>query len=776
MVSFFLSATCLAQNFSGIVEGKVLDENNEPLKNSNVAIVDSNYGTNTDSNGKFVIADVPVGRYFLEVTFVGYQSQRQEIEVRAGQTTADTYILKRSILEFGTSEVTASRTRTTSASKLSVSKLDVSIRETPITAQAITAELIEQRAAEDLGAAVKTITGVRPINRYGGFQTFRIRGFNNFVLLNDEVRDERHNISTSAPSSNLANIERVEVVKGPASVLFGHSALGGIINTVRKTPTFDTRYNYSISSGSYNTVRTQMGAGGPITDKLRYRVDFGTTSTDGFRDFGTETRNGSLTLHYTPNATDRLELSVGGNNDMYDTDTGVPVLEDGSFPVRVDVTTRFNDPSDFLGHERLDTQLKYQRQVSENVQLSNLLSYYDDDIDYLSTEYLEYNATLDSLTRGFPFYFNHETKPLQNQLELSYNFKTGKISNKLLVGYGLSILDRKTYRGDISGTGKFATISVSDPVLNQGDIQHVDTKFQGKEETVHALYVQNWLNLSSQFKALLGLRIDKFEGTYFTDLVDIDRNITERGERTVVPATTPTFRGGLVYQLSELTSFYGSYSTYFKPSRRITGDGEVFDPENGYQSELGLRAEGKKFTLNLSAFYLIKENLVESLGGGLYERIGAADSKGIEIDAQVTLFAGMFTNVGYAYTDAQYKDFDSSSQSNANAGNRVRFAPKHMFNFWTQYDVSLGNLRSLGLSLGMNHVSENFTARNNAYVLPAYTLVDAVVSYSFRQLQLQLNINNLLDKTHFTDAIFGNQFFPGKTRSFLLTLIYNGEI
>lgn len=109
------------------------------------------------------------------------------------------------------------------------------------------------------------------------------------------------------------------MVKGPASVLYGHSALGGIINLVRKEPTLDTRYNYSVSSGSYNTVRTQAGAGGPITDKLRYRVDF-----------GTKTQNGSLTLHYTPNASDRLELSIGGNNDLYDTDTGIPVLEDGS--------------------------------------------------------------------------------------------------------------------------------------------------------------------------------------------------------------------------------------------------------------------------------------------------------------------------------------------------------------------------------------------------------------------------------------------------------------
>ena len=771
MVSFLLSAASLAQNPSGVVEGRILDENSRPIENANVAIANSNYGTNTDTNGKFIIVDIPVGRHALEITFVGYQSLRREIDVRAGQTSTNTYTLTRSVIEFGASEVTAPKARI-----VSVSKLDVSIRETPITAQRINAELIEQRAAEDLGAAVKNVTGVRPINRYGGFQTFRIRGFNNFVLLNDEVRDERHNISTSAPSSNLANIERVEVVKGPASVLFGHSALGGIINLVRKEPTFDKRSNYSISSGSYNTVRTQVGAGGPVTDKLRYRVDFGTTRVDGFRNFGTETQNGSLTLHYTPSASDRLELSIGGNNDMYDTDTGIPVLDDGSFPARLEVTTRFNDPSDFLGHERFDTQLKYQRQMSENVRLSNHLSYYDDDIDYLSTEFLKYNATLDSLTRGFPFYFNHETKPLQNQLELSYNFNAGQTSNKLLVGYGLSILDRKTYRGEISGAGKFATVSVVDPLLNQGDIQHIDTRFQGKEETVHALYAQNWLNISSRFKALIGLRIDKFEGTYFTDLVDDDRNITKRGDRTKVPATTPTFRGGLVYRLSEPVSFYGSYSTYFKPSRRITGDGDIFDPENGYQSELGLRAEGKRFSLNVSTFYLLKQDLVESLGGGVYERIGAADSKGVEIDVQSDPVNGMQVNAGYAYTDAQYKDFYSSNQTNSNAGNRVRFAPKHLLNIWVRYDVSFGNLRGLELGLGMNHVGENFTARNNTYALPAYTLVDAVVSYRFQQVQVQFNINKLFDKIHFTDAIFGNQFFPGKTRNFLLTFSYNGRL
>ena len=136
---------------------------------------------------------------------------------------------------------------------VSIDKLEIKNLDAPTTTNTVDAKIMEQRNVSDLGDALKSATGVRPINRYGGFQTFRIRGFNNFVLLVDGVRDERHNISTSAPSTNLANIERIEVLKGPASVLLGHSALGGVINLVRKKPTDTKTAEFKTTYGSYNT-------------------------------------------------------------------------------------------------------------------------------------------------------------------------------------------------------------------------------------------------------------------------------------------------------------------------------------------------------------------------------------------------------------------------------------------------------------------------------------------------------------------------------------------
>ncbi|MEO1254721.1 MAG: TonB-dependent receptor, partial [Bacteroidota bacterium] len=453
--------------------------------------------------------------------------------------------------------------------------------------------------------------------------------------------------------------------------------------------------------------------------------------------------------------------------------TGLPVLEDGSLVPEMSINNRYNDPQDFLDHTRYDFQVRYEKQLSPSTKISNQLSYYWDDIDYLSTEFLEFNPTFDSLTRSFPFYFNHRTKPWQNQLELTHDFNTGGIEQKILVGYSFSFLDRKTYRGDIFGPGLNTTIAVQNPVLNQGNLDHVDTRYQARIENVHGLYVQDWLNIGEKWKALIGFRYDVFNGDYFTDQVDADRNITEEGEVTEIPSTAFTYRAGLVYQPIEQLSFYSGYSTYFEPSRRITGDGDVFDPETGFQAELGSRLFlSTHTTLTLSGFYLQKNNIVENLGGGIFNQVGTADSKGVEFEVSSSPTEGLSINAGYAYTDTEIRDFDSD-EVNENAGNRIRFAPDHLANVWINYQVQRGLLKGFGLSTGLNHTGENFTSAANTFALPAYTLLDGSVFYNFGKGEVRLNVNNITDEVYFRDAIYGNQFFPGVSRNYLLSIRYN---
>ncbi|MEM9389856.1 MAG: TonB-dependent receptor [Bacteroidota bacterium] len=768
MVSI-ITFSAYGQQSTGTVSGTVSTKEGNALEYASLLLEGTNLGTTTNSLGQFMINDVPAGTYQLIASLVGYQTITQEFTVNPGLTTKVNLNMSEETTSLDEVQVSSARELISE----SLNKIDVPLKYLPVTANSVSRQLIAQRGVDELGEAVKSTPGVRPINRYGGFQTFHIRGFNNFVLLTDGVRDERHNISTSAPSTNLANVARIEVLKGPASVLFGHSALGGVINIVRNQPTSAFEANFSAAYGSFNTRRLQAGAGGPINEKWSYRVDFGISESDGFRDYGTSTNNFYTAIQYRPKDGELLDIRIGLNDDVYDTDTGLPVLEDGSLVPAMDIDNRYNDPQDFLNHTRYDFQIRYVKQLSKNTKISNQLSYYWDDIDYLSTEELTFNETLDSLTRTFPFYFNHRTKPWQNQLELTHDFVTGNIEQKLLVGYSLSIMDRKTYRGDIFGPAKFATIAVQNPILNQGYINHVDTRYQAKLEDVHGIYAQNWLNIGEQWKALIGVRYDIFRGDYFDDQVDADRNVTEEGEVTEISSTAFTYRAGLVYQPLEQLSFYSGYSTYFKPSRRITGDGEVFDPETGFQAELGSRVNlGAYMTVTLSGFYLRKNDIVENLGGGIFQQVGSADSKGLEFEASASPVEGLTLNAGYAYTDIQIRDFDGD-EDNPLAGNRIAYAPDHLANFWANYQMPKGLFQGVGISIGFYHTGENYTNAANTFELPAYTILDGSLFYNFGQGEIRLNINNITDKEYFRDAIYGNQFFPGVSRNYLLSLRYN---
>ncbi|MBW8684478.1 TonB-dependent receptor [Chitinophaga sp. B61] len=753
----------------GTLRGQITSPAGQPLPGMTVRLDQTTYGSVTDAQGYYQLANVPTGTYTLAVSGVGYQVARHEVVVISRRTTELSLQLSNHTGQL--SAVTISTAQR--ASFTNVNKIAVPVRDLPLTTSAVSARTIEQRGIDDLGEAMKNTTGVRANNTYGGFQHFTVRGFSNFVLLVDGVRDERHNISTSAPSTNLANIERIEVLKGPASVLFGHSALGGIINLVRKRPTKEQKADFSASYGSFNTRRMRVGAGGALSKTLSYRVDVGLSETEGYRQSGVNTNNIYLALEYAPTVRDNFYFTVGANKDRYDTDTGIPMLEGGKVAPGMNVNTRYNDPADFLKNTRYDFQLRYTHQFNNALTLSDQLSYSDDNIDYFSTEELSFNAAMDSLTRTSPLYFNHLTKPLQNQLELTYTAHTGKIEHKLLVGYALSILDRKTYNGNIFGPALNATVAVQQPVLNQGNLDYYRTQYRATDETVHGIYVQEWLNFSEKLKALVGVRYDIFRGTYYTDKVDREAHVTERGAKTNIPAAALTYRGGLVYQPTERWSVYGSYATYFKPSRRVAPNGETFDPEDGYQAEVGSRLEsGNRWLITASMYYMRKNNQVEGLPGGVYRRIGSAESKGYEVEAQGSPLAGLDLNAGYTYTAAVYRPF-TGGHVNAVAGNTVVLAPKHMANLWANYQLQRCVLRGFSFGMGINYMSDTYANSANTYVLPAYTVLDAALGYQIGHVGLRLNVNNLANERYFSNVIITNQFYPGATRNYLVTLKYS---
>lgn len=159
-------------------------------------------------------------------------------------------------------------------------------------------------------------------------------------------------------------------------------------------------------------------------------------------------------------------------------------------------------------------------------------------------------------------------------------------------------------------------------------------------------------------------------------------------------------------------------------------------------------------------------------GGGVFRQVGSANSKGVELEVNASPLEGFTLNAGYAYTDIRIREF-KGDVTNLLAGNRIAFAPDHLANFWANYQVPKGLLRGFGVSVGGYHTGENFTNASNTYALPAYTTLDGSLFYNFGKGEIRLNVNNITDEVYFRDAIYGNQFFPGLTRNYLLTIRYN---
>ncbi|WP_025761428.1 TonB-dependent receptor [Dyadobacter tibetensis] len=752
----------------GKVVGTVVDEFQAPLVGLSIRLMGTDKLATTNEKGFFAIQGLPDGIYDLEVSGIGFDATNERIEIKDGITVILSYQLLSSTHQL--TEVVVSMRPLEAV--ISLNKLDIPLRNLPLSASIVSAKILQERGADDLGDALKNVSGIRANNTYGGFQYFTIRGFSNFVLLVDGVRDERHNLSNSAPSTNLANVASVEVLKGPASVLYGHSALGGVINIIRKKPTDVFEADFSASFGSFHTRRLRAGAGGALCSKLRYRVDFGLSQTEGYRRSGSQTQSAYLSLDYRPTDKDQIVLSFGGNQDWYDTDAGIPMLEGGRLVPGMKPDSRYNDPQDFLKNNQYNFQILYTHQFNKGLKLSNQLSYYDDNIDYFSTEELSFTSQQDSLKRSFPYFFNHLTKPIQNQLELSFLTKTGTVAHRILAGYSLGIMGRKTYNGKVVGPALHASVPVVSPQLNQGFLSYETQNYKATEENVHGIYLQDFVEINPYLKVLIGLRYDIFDGNYYTDRVDKDRKVIEKGEVTSITSAALTYRLGLVYQPWNTFSIYGSYSTYFKPTRRFSNNGQTFDPETGLQAELGAKVEvGRKWTGTAALYYMRKNNQLESLPGGVLMPIGSASSKGFELEVQGQPLQGLQIMAGYTFSKATYLDY-RGIENNPIAGNQVAFAPKQLANLWVTYEMSRGFLRNFSLSLGGNYMDKTFTSTKNSFNLPAYTLLDAALAYRFGRVGLRLNVNNLLDEKYYANAIYTNQFSAGPVRNYLLTMKY----
>lgn len=669
--------------------------------------------------------------------------------------------------------------------KINVNYLNIRGNESPMTINVLDNKLLQEMNITRMEDVVQNIPGIHSVHQYGAFQFFNIRGFDDFVVLNDGIRDERHTITQSAPMTNLANVERVESLKGPSGEIFGHSALGGIINIVRKKPTEYFTGNASVTYGSYDTYQTVFGLGGPISKTLRYRADVGINKTDGWRGVKEATHNFSGVLQYLVSPRTNLELYLQYNKDHYAADKGVATDNFGNILPGFDYKQNYSIPSDYTKNERVEAKLKFTHRFHNNSKLNNVLSYYHDDIDYLVDNVIFYNPQNQTVSHlNAAYHFNHITKPIVNQLDYQFHFNTGFIKHQALAGNTVSYVNRKTlYRNVESGDSK-----IEIPLANYfqwGENHTTDlSRIYSFNELMIGTYFHDWIQFSERFKALLSMRYDYFSGKYRPR-----RKVEEPETITRDEIHNFTYRFGLSYQpVKDFMSVYASASNFFKPTRlhnhRVD---KPFVPQRGFQIESGVKLNKKNlFNLSVSGFYIEKNNVI--VGHNIQSQVGGATSKGFEVDTDWSIHKQLYLRLGYAYTDAKFISKGQSQEHKAIVGNRTPWTPLHTFNSWINYEFT-HRLNGLGIGAGAYFADKTYQNEFNTQSLPGYMIANATVYYKTKNnIRLGLNIENIFDKLYYRSALSSNdlysdnpadkvyqspmQVYPGRGRNFRVSIGY----
>ena len=442
--------------------------------------------------------------------------------------------------------------------EIGVNPLGVPVKKLPLTISTLSGTTLSERAITQVTDAMRFVPAVQMKSSYGAFREVSVRGFYNTVYMVDGVRDERSTIN-SYPLGDLYNVESIEVLKGPASVLYGYAATGGVVNITRRVPEEKFTLGAHVRGGSLGYFDLGAQVGGKIADGLNFYAGGFLSGGKQWRSTNDKNRSLFATLSYTKGI-HSLVLRLEGRNDFYGTDAGLaPVMDDDMYRVSdgklflkkgemlpgLKRHWRYNDASDAMYNRAYNGSLKYTLSLSPSWKLSDYVSYAYDDIDYFSTEELSYptspnpgpnygayteDATgkrtyydLDHVQFTFPLRFEHIAKTLQNTLDLSGNFYLGAVKNNLRFAYSTTLLNRTTYTGyngpDVQADGRTfdadgETLTYSqNTTYNPSFNGHAKTKFSKaspQQVWVHGFSLSNVFELSEQIKAMAAIRYDHY--------------------------------------------------------------------------------------------------------------------------------------------------------------------------------------------------------------------------------------------------------------------------
>ena len=788
------------------ITGKVVDSRNNPLPGASVLFVEGNLNGQTDQAGAFQFPIASPGTYNLVVSMVGYAKQQLRLEVQPGQSDLRV-VLAEKVNELQGVEIIGRKEQTyKNTQSFAGTKTETPIKYVPQSISYVTKEVMEDQQAFKLNEVIKNISGVNQFSYYNN--DIALRGFRAGNALINGLRTP----TSSWGPSLLPNVERIEVIKGPASALFANTDPGGTVNTVTKKPLDEARKAVSFATGSYNTYRALADFTGPMNESksLLYRLNLGYQNAESFRILqGGEDFVVAPSISFIPDEKTQVNFDFVYSQSNSRLDRGQPIFgaTAGTDLNSTPVSFALGKQNDYMDELNLYVTTSLRRKITDKISFnaSYMKFLYDEDLlehrtsngyavdaDGLEIPTLMEMQTIRRMRRNYndnlTFYFVSD-------------LATGPLEHKVLVGYDYiqnqSPVGNSTYNAsgylNASGTGTIATydknnrdaylIRNNQPVPNVphfnlekpdyaiSDISQYINVSQSQAPTryyVNGVYLQDQIKFG-KWQALLGLRQE-----FYTDILNYQKSNSRAVEqKSLIP------RVGLVYTPVEPLSLYGTYTEGYQPQGAGTiGDperfGGPFDPLISNMLEGGAKMElfAKRLAVNASAYRIQQNNILinaNDIGNpDKLRQIGQQQSQGVELDAYGQILSNLSLTANFAYNITEITESDDETE----IGRLLPNAPKSQGGVWAKYTFLHPGLKGLSVAAGANYVSRRNTF-STILVLPGYTVYDAALYYQIDKFKLSANLNNVLNQKHWVGGYDFNRLYPGSPRNFLVGIGYS---
>lgn len=655
------------------------------------------------------------------------------------------------------------------ASEVSGTKSGLPIRELPQSVRVMTRQAIDDLGATRLDDVLDFVGGVSRQNSFGGlWDNFAIRGLpgNENTGMPTLLNGFSGNRGFNAPR-DMAQVERIEFLKGPAASLYGTSEPGGTLNIVTKMPRWKTAHSAEVYAGSFNSYRAALDTTGPLSKNSAYRLNAVTESRGSFRDKVNSERQvvaPALTLKIAPGTT--MEYAGEWLRHKAPLDRGI-----------IEVNRRLDTiPSDrFLGEpgdgnitvENLTNQIALHHQWNTDWQSRIALSHRTTGLNGFSTEPTSLQADGRTLRRQRRFR-DYDSSDIAIQAELMGKFKTAGIEHDFLIGteaYRFNF-DQVMLRVNPTASAPYA-IDVFNPVYGQPQPVPLPNTSTDEQQRNLALYVQDGMALAPQWRLLAGLRIDHYKQNF---------NNRRATQSTSQSQNEMSPRIGLSWLPASNWTIYTSASTSFRPNSGAQASGASFDPEKGRALELGIKWEstGKDLGATAALFDMKKRNALtaDPANPGFQITTGEVASQGVEFD-----FAGQLTQQWRANASLVVNNAEITKDNTLEVGSRILNVPRINGSVLAVYESRSNNgrygigggLTYVGKRLGQSRTQTPADLATPAFELPSYTTAKLVAYWRISEtLRLSLDVDNVFNRTYYTNSYSRVWVSPSNPRSITL--------